>query len=263
MRTLLRGGLVYDPTAAALRQVDLLVEGHMITQVAPALSVTADQVIDASGKLVLPGLMNAHTHSDQNFMRAVLGPLPLELWLVEALEYAPPEPERLQLSALLGAIELLKCGVTTVVDNLKLPSGKELAALDAVASAYRQVGIRAYLAPLVGDLPHHQALPIGREQYAPADLALLEQRSALPTAQALEVAEEAIQHYHQRGGRLQCWVGPTGHQRCSDQLLTGCAALAERYQVGIHTHALETKAQAVLDQRRYRQPALRRLHQLG
>ena len=58
-------------------------------------------------------------------------------------------------------------------------------------------------------------------------------------------------------------LGPTGFHRCSDDLLQGCMALSDRYQLCYHTHLLETKAQQRLAQERYGTSGVKHLHQLG
>ena len=102
-------------------------------------------VIDARHMAVLPGLVNAHTHLSQTFLRGLADDRPLLRWLKEVIwpAQAAMTPEDQHLAALLGLVENLRCGATTVVQHHKLP-GYEYE--DAVCRAAAQVGLRMVLA---------------------------------------------------------------------------------------------------------------------
>ena len=123
----------------------LFARNGVIDQVGPtdALPPTADQVIDAGGMVVLPGLVNTHHHLYQTLTRAV--PAAQDAGLFDWLQtlypiWARMDDEAVYVSARLGLAELLLSGCTTVSDHLYLfPNG---AKLDAEIQAARELGVR-------------------------------------------------------------------------------------------------------------------------
>ncbi len=112
-RILVRGGLVVDPGAGKADRVDLLIEAGEIVQIgAPgALPDTGAVLHDASDRLIVPGLVNAHTHGHANLMKGVA-----DAWTLEASLTNGPwlggarDPETIYLSTLLGAVDMLSKG---------------------------------------------------------------------------------------------------------------------------------------------------------
>src|SRR5688500_7016750 len=108
-----------------------------------------DRVIDAEGMLAMPGLINAHFHSSGNLMKGCLPGLPLELFM---LYEVPPlaaegDAERLAyVRTLLGALEMLRRGVTAVHDDAYHVPVAQVSVIDAIMRAYDEVGIRAAVA---------------------------------------------------------------------------------------------------------------------
>ena len=102
-------------------------------------------VIEGKNKLLLPGFVNAHTHSSEMWQRGIIPPLPLELWIAELYDFTPLEPEQVYLSALGTAVETLLSGGTSVVDHLVLIPGQELETIAAAVRAYQEIGIRAFI----------------------------------------------------------------------------------------------------------------------
>jgi 5-methylthioadenosine/S-adenosylhomocysteine deaminase len=103
------------------------------------------RLIDATKRIVIPGFINAHTHSNESFCQGFWDALPLEVWILHA--YPPfaltPLPERTHyLRTMLLAIESVRSGITTVQDDLINRLG-ETAAFDGSAAAYRDIGLRA------------------------------------------------------------------------------------------------------------------------
>jgi 5-methylthioadenosine/S-adenosylhomocysteine deaminase len=101
-----------------------------------------ETVIDAKNKLLLPGFVNAHTHSSEMWQRGIIPPLPLELWIAELYDFTPLDTEQIYLSALGTAVETLLSGGTSVVDHLVLIPGQELETIAAAVRAYQEIGIR-------------------------------------------------------------------------------------------------------------------------
>jgi 5-methylthioadenosine/S-adenosylhomocysteine deaminase len=243
------------PTDRTYRTVDVQIEEGIITAIAPNLPVVG-QVVDASNQLLLPGFVNAHTHSSELWQRGIISPLPLELWLAELYDFTPLEPEQIYLSALGTAVETLLSGGTTIVDHLVLIPEREAETIAAAVRAYREVGIRAFVAPLIQDLPLESSLPSGGKNTEVKPCV----RS---TAEMLTLVENAVMQFHQPEAGIHIMVAPTGIQLCSDALFEGCVELSDRYNLCRHAHLLETKAQYALAYEKYGCSAVKHLYQLG
>src|ERR1700719_3104499 len=144
--TILRGGRVLDIAAGTAEPADILIEGDTIREIGqPGLAAPEGATeIDARRRLIHPGLVNAHTHSHGN-----LGKGMGDRWTLELLLAAAPwiggnrGAEDIQLSAQLGAAEMLLKGCTACYDlffEWPVPSPDGMA---LVASAYAAIGIRA------------------------------------------------------------------------------------------------------------------------
>lgn len=115
-RTLIRGAtlLTMDPATAALATGDVLIEGDLIAAVGPRLDVADAQVIDATGMILMPGMVDAHRHLFQDVFKNY----PFRNYLVEGQMLAPVifSPADLEFASYLGGMTALDAGVTTVVD---------------------------------------------------------------------------------------------------------------------------------------------------
>ncbi|HIK07425.1 MAG TPA: amidohydrolase [Trichormus sp. M33_DOE_039] len=231
-----------------------IVEGK-ITAIAPNLDVVGT-VINGSNKLLLPGLINAHTHSSEMWQRGVMSALPLELWLAELYDFAPLDTEQVYLSALGTAAETLFSGGTSVVDHLVLIPGQELATIACAVRAYQEIGIRAFIAPLIQDESLTAGIPTG-------ETTANHEPFFRTTAATLEIIEAAVQQFHRPEEGVSILVAPTGIQLCTDALFEGCIELSDLYNICRHSHLLETKAQAKLAQEKYGCSAVTHLKQLG
>ncbi len=262
--------LTPDEPGRLLRNQDILVVGKRIRAVGPTGTVlppsaSASIVIEGEGRLAIPGLVNAHTHSPENVLKATSPSLPLELWLVPlfagCIEWSP---RLTYLSALLGAVEMLKTGTTAVLDHLWTVEGTASKYLDAAMQAYRDVGIRAAVAAAIEDMDlvleagEKRGLAFPRHPF-------IDRFSTWPTLDVQAAAlEQFLANWHQTAdGRLQCLVGPSGIHWCSPQLLHTCIGLAERYETGMHLHAVETELQAMVIRETYGQGGIAFLDAAG
>jgi 5-methylthioadenosine/S-adenosylhomocysteine deaminase len=247
-------GQPHDSSASHLVCVDVHIEADRIAAIAPNLPAQGT-VIDGRNKLLLPGFVNAHTHSSEIWQRGIIPPYPLELWLAELHDFTPLEPEQAYLSAVVTAVETLLSGGTSIVDHLVLMPGQELETIDAVVRAYRDVGIRAFMAPLLQDQPLPAGLPTGGHFPRPD--------YALQTQEMLDILTTAIAQHHDPSAGITLVAAPTGIQLCSDALFEGCVDLSDRHQLPRHAHLLETKAQQLLAQEKYGCTAVAHLRDLG
>lgn len=235
--------------------VDVQITADRIAAIAPQLEPIGT-VISGQDKLLLPGFVNAHTHSSQVWQRGLIPQLPLELWLAELYDSAPTDLEQIYLGALSTAVETLLSGGTCVVDHLSLVAGHELETVAAVVRAYQQVGIRGFIAPLIQDQPFAAGFPAGLRSLSPRPY-------RYSTTEMLALMETIVTQFHQPEAGISIAVGPTGSHRCSDALLQGCAELSDRHNLCRHTHLLETKAQKLLAQEKYGCSAVEHLQQIG
>ncbi|WP_445635193.1 Amidohydrolase [Nostoc sp. DSM 114161] len=242
-------------TADDYATVDVRVIDGKTATIAPNLEVIGT-AIDGKHKLLLPGFFNAHTHSSEMWQRGIMSVLPLELWLAELYDFAPLDTEQVYLSALGTAVETLLSGGTSVVDHLVLIPGQELETIAVAIGAYKEVGIRAFIAPLIQDESLTAGIPSGEstQNHEPYF------RS---TAATLEIIEEAVRKFHRPDEGVSILVAPTGIQLCTDALFAGCIELSDRYNLSRHSHLLETRAQEKLAQEKYGCTAVEHLKRIG
>ena len=171
MALLVHGGHILNSSYTALERADILIEADRIRAVGQALAFAPDtHRLDATGCLVLPGLVNAHTHAHNNLFKG-LG----DNWTLEdLLNYGPAlngnrTPEDHYLSAAIGAVEMLKNGCTAAYDLFMAAPAPTSEGIEAVVRAYTDVGLRAVIAPAMADLVFYQTMP-GLLDLLPADL---------------------------------------------------------------------------------------------
>ncbi len=243
------------PTETGYETVDIQIQQGRIAAIAPSLPAIGT-VIDGSNKLLLPGFVNAHTHSSEMWQRGIIPPVPLELWIAELYDFVPLDPEKVYLSALGTAVETMMTGGTTVVDHLVIIPGQEMETVEATVRAYRQAGIRAYVGPLIQDQSLTTGMPTGNQP-------IEHQPYVRNTEQTLTLMQDVVAEFHRPDDGINIMTAPTGMQLCSDDLFKGCVELSNQHNLCRHTHLLETKAQQMLAQERYGQSAVAQLRDLG
>jgi cytosine/adenosine deaminase-related metal-dependent hydrolase len=246
---------VLIPVEQGYTTVDVQIVNNCISAIAPNLEVVG-KTVDGQNKLLLPGFINAHTHSSEMWQRGIIPPVPLELWLAELYDFAPLEPEQVYLSALGTAVETLLSGGTSVVDHLVLIPGKEIETIASAVKAYQEIGIRAFIGPLIQDEALTAGIPDGNAKRE-------HETYIRPTEATLAVMQEAVDKFHNPAEGVNMLVAPTGIQLCSDALFAGCIELSDRYNLCRHTHLLETKAQQKLAQEKYGCTGTEHLKRIG
>lgn len=273
MALLIRGGLIVtgDAEDRRLPAGDLLIRDGRIVAIGPDLAREAAapgapvETIDARDKIVMPGLVNAHTHSNEGFEQGAYDNLPLELWLLESYPPwgMPALSERQHyLRTMITALQSIRSGVTTVQDDL-LHASCTPEGLDGAARAYLDAGLRANITVTLWNRGMLDSLPFAREIIpAPLQAALLE--TPLPTAKDyVDLFHRHHRNWHGREGRIGVILGPCAPQRCSDDLLEECAALSASLDLPIHCHTLETRTQAVTAAVLYNRTMVEHLADLG
>lgn len=260
-RTLIRGGHVFD-LASEFGVTDVLVEDGVITRVGPDLDADGAEVLDASARIVIPGLVNAHTHSNQTIERGLCDDLPLDTWMVLA-SYggagARLSPRELYVSAMLGAIQMLRSGTTSVLDCARADHEWMGDGLDAITRAYVDSGMRANVAAQYSDLDFFSSLPLD----------LIDGTEDLvrpPRAKPDVVLGEVLAYIDRWNGthpRITPMLGPSSLPRCSTDLFEASAETARDRGLRLQTHLLSAKSQIHVADTRYGTSTVEFLERIG
>jgi len=245
---LIRGGRIYDHDGDVHQPAiaDLLIRGETIERIAPTISPSDGvEIVDAAGKLVIPGLINAHYHSHDVLAKGLFEEMPYDIWTLYTNpgNYGRRSLEEVRLRTLIGASEALRNGITTIQDMLTIVP-REDGYVDTVLSAYQEAGIRVVFSLMVRDVPALDiaafvpgGLPDGIVKAVAGD-----NRSAKGE---LDFIVGQMQRRGARPGPNQSWaLGPSAPQRCSPELLEGIAALSKERALPVLTHVYETRMQA-------------------
>ena len=266
MTTIIRGGRVLDARAHRAEVADLLVTGDTITEIgAPGMPAPPDAtVLDARGKLLHPGLINAHTHAHGNLAKGMGDRWTLELLLTAGSWISSGRTlEDKHLSAKLGAAEMVLKGCTASYDlPLEWPAPTP-EGLHAVGSAYAAVGLRAVVAPMVADRTFYEAIPGLLEVLPPALQQDVEKLRLAPWKTSIDNMRNALREWRLDRDQVRLAVAPTIPHHCSDELIRACVALAAEHGVGLHTHVAESKVQAIVGLQRYGKTLTAHLDDLG
>ncbi|MFC1464126.1 MAG: amidohydrolase family protein [Candidatus Brachytrichaceae bacterium NZ_4S206] len=209
----------------------VLIEGNRITSAgegeAPSSIVhrPSSIVIDATHKVLLPGLVNAHTHLEQTFMRGYSANRTLLDWLkhyIWKLQNAMT-PEDVRLAVTLGLVEAMRGGATTIIDHHKVPFSQRHT--DVVLEAAEGLGVRLVLARAWAD----------RGANAETPNAILDDLKRL------------FDEWHgAANGRLHIANGPLVPWRCSAETLRRATELARKHDAITHCHMNETQAEVAM-----------------
>src|SRR5690606_23930825 len=216
----IRGGRVWLGAAEGFREgLEIVVEGSRITDVRPSqpdqptpsqeTGAREAEVIDATGHLVLPGFVNAHTHAAMTLLRSYADDMALHPWLTEAIWPAEARmtPEDIYWGSLLAIIEMIRGGTTAFADMYFFE--------DQTARAVAESGIRAALAPGLVDGEAFEA--------------------------RLQTVRELGATWHgEAGGRIRIMVGPHAPYTAS-QGPRRPAEMAGRQGPANHTRLWETR----------------------
>ena len=147
-RMLLRNGYVItvDPDIGDLVGADVLIEDDRIAAVAPGIDASDAEIVDVTGKIVIPGVVDSHRHTWEAAIRGCAPNATLDDYFVEILDTFAPRyrPEDVYAGDLAGALECVNAGITTLVDWSHINNTP--AHPDAAIAALREVGIRAQYA---------------------------------------------------------------------------------------------------------------------
>ena len=211
---LIKNALILNPNNFENKKQSLLIKDDLIAEISDEIDDSnADKIIDAEGKILLPGLINTHTHLSMTLFRGLADDLSLDSWLNDHIwpMEANLNGDYCYIGALLGAVELIKSGTTTFSDMYFY--------MEDVARAVDDAGIRAVLS------------------YGMIDFGDAERREA-------EIKENMALYDACNGmadGRIKVFFGPHSPYTASEELLVKVRELADEHNIGIHIHVSETQ----------------------
>jgi 5-methylthioadenosine/S-adenosylhomocysteine deaminase len=215
MGTLIRNArIITQDDERRILQADILINKHRIERVGTGIPKEgADEVIDASGKIAFPGLINAHTHISMSLFRGYGEGFPLKRWLEEKIWPAEEKlkEEDIYWGTLLGAIEMIRSGTTCFSDMYML-------GLSRMADAAGEIGIRAVISQGLFDASEHRT--------PEAEMAKME-----------KVANELAK----TNPRIKAGVGAHAVYSCSEDLLRLAKEFASYRGLPFHIHVGETR----------------------
>lgn len=248
MDQLIRGATVVtlDPARRILPGADVLVRDGRIAAVggdAAAQAAPGALVIRASGKALIPGLVQAHVHLCQTLFRnladgyELLDWLRLRIWPLEAAH----DERSMAASARLGIAELVRGGTTAILD---MGTARHT---DAIFDVARDAGFRLTCGK--AHMDHGADLPAGLRESTDA---------------SLREAEALCRRWHgAEGGRLRYAFAPRFVLSCSDALLREVGGLARSLGARLHTHASENRGEGAAVRERFGGENIEVLHRFG
>ncbi len=242
--------LISNGTIITMDEDRTRLTGHIAVEKDRIVSITPerpagrfDKEIDATGKIVIPGLIQTHVHLTQALFRGQADDMVLMDWLqkrVWPLE-ASHDAESNYYSAQLGLAEMLLGGTTAIVDM------ETVYHADDAIRAIEESGMRAITGKcLMSDDP---SLPNGLRQ---------------PNQAALQETMDLYQKWHMAdNGRIRYALTPRFVVSCDEELLLEVVRLAEQYDLMIHSHASESRGEIAIVEDKFGRPNVEYLHKIG
>jgi len=220
MELMIKGSFVVIRPDKILKDGVVIVEGDRIVDIGKESELkdkySGYEAIGGKGKVVLPGLVNCHTHAAMTLLRGYADDMVLSEWLTQKIwpVEAHLKPEDVYVGTLLACLEMLKSGITAFADMYFY--------MDKAAKAVVESGIRAVIS--------HGMIELGNVEKGEKDLR--EAERIVKTCQGLG------------DGRVTTMFGPHAPYTCSPEYLQKVKETAEKYNVGIHIHLAETRDEA-------------------
>ena len=213
---LIKNALIPDFDTLQTMPRDVLIEGDRFVKIAPDISADAE-ILDAEGMLMLPAIVDTHTHMVQSLTKGPLDDLNITEWLKKmlAVQWSLSD-EEWYYGVLLGCLQALRCGVTTINEMTYWPH------IDAVAQAYMDAGIRVTFGLGATDIAENPQVKV----------TLLEEN--------LRQAEYIYKKYHGKG-LLRTSCAPQGRPACTPELMRAMKSFADERGLIFHTHLAEGK----------------------
>jgi 5-methylthioadenosine/S-adenosylhomocysteine deaminase len=230
---IIKGGTVLTMSGKNPEKCDVVVDNGLITLIEKDSHEEADKIIDAKGCLVMPGLINAHTHLAMTLFRGYANDLPYRDW-IKKIQPAEMEltPSDVRTGAYLGALEMIKSGTTSFADMYIL--------MDEVARVVEKTGLRA-------------ALGYG----------MIEGLNEVPETK-LKIREKFNRVWNGAAhGRITTMYAPHSAASCSKGFLEKVRDLARKDGARIHIHMLETEDELDFMKSQYNMCSVNLLNSIG
>ncbi len=258
-----------DPSKPVVKDGAVAVEGDKIVAVGRAEEVkrnyAAEEIVDARGKLVIPGMVNAHTHMFQALGRSMYSSLlgsmdtvDKDMWLWNLLErFLFPLSQVLTVEdvvtgANLACVEMVRSGITCVVDNHYGPTDK--ATVVKLAEALEKFGMRSVIAR--GIAPKEKP-PLADKVRIPGHV------FKYSSEEELRITEECILEVNRQSSLIQVWPAPLNEMYTYPETIRKAYELAEKHGVGLHTHIQEAGNETRLYTEEYGKKPVELLYELG
>jgi len=231
--------LTMDPENTLFEKGAVAVSGDRIAAVGDGLALTAshraEKTVDARGGIVMPGLVNAHTHAAMTCFRGIADDLPLMTWLNDHIFPAEAKLtfDMVYQGTLLACAEMLLSGTTTFCDMYLFE--------DAAAQAAKAVGMRAVVGEVIYDFPS--------PNYGPVEA-------------GLKYTEDLIEKWRD-DPLITIAVEPHSVYVCSPDLLQKAGAIAEKNSAPLIIHVAETQKEVADVMEKYRRTPVAHLADLG
>ena len=216
----------YEPGAVAVRGERIVAVGR---EVDLKQAYTAAEVVDCGGRVLMPGLINAHTHMPMSLLRGLADDLRLDVWLlgyVFPVERAFVSPEFVRLGTQLACAESIRSGVTTFNDMYYFE--------ECVAQATADAGLRAVCGQTVLKFPSPDA-----ESFE----------------ESLDRARDFIEGWRNHPLIVPA-VSPHAPYTCTDEILQACAFLAAEFDAPLHIHISETALEVEKSRKDHEMPVV-------
>ena len=270
MKILLRNALIVTMNESndVIERGAIAIDGKRIAYAGPAEWTPAgpfDRIVEAKRLIAIPGMINGHCHSPANLVRGMMPGRPLEIWRAYyRASLRDMREEDFYASALLGGMEMLKNGATTVLDHFFGNQSCRFLGAGAAIQAMRDLGLRNVVALTLSDKNYEETIPLENSvSQVTTEIQRMSASEAKETQAWIDDCEAFIETFHAPEKLTIACPGPSAVQRCTDRLLIGSAELARKRKLPIHIHLAETKPQAVMGQRIYGTSLLRHLDEIG
>jgi guanine deaminase len=244
---------------------DIAIENGRVIAIAPAGTLAGDRVIDLAGRILVPGLINGHFHSHEHFQKGRVENLPLELWMHYVRTPIPVvlTPRQTYLRTLVGAIEALRTGTTTMLDDVAVGASINRENLDAVFQAYEDIGIRALVGFAMMDRPIVDNFPFAEEAFGKQMVAKMQTLKPAPPEQFDAVCAELAKSRHPQEQRVGLAISLSAPQRCTEPFLRKWRHFADDHALPVVSHVQETRMQVVTGGLFYGSPLIEYLDRVG
>ena len=271
--TVIRGARVLSLNGNCLSsdKTDIVVRAgrieHIGHEAGLAVHGPVGRVIPAEGLLAMPGLINAHFHSPGNLMKGRLAGHPLEIFM---LHEVPPLAESadggrlVYLRTALGALEMVRRGITAVQDDAYHVPRASAESIDAIMRAYRDVGIRATVAIDQPTLVEFEKYPFLESLLPEQQRQAMRQAPRQSPEELLALYRHLIQTWHGSAqGRLRAAVSCSAPQRVDADYALALAELSKKHDLPYYVHLLETRLQRVLGDVKFGRSLVQQVHAQG